>query len=329
MSKFDPFFKPVKIVTLTTYLQVILFVLFFNFSKHNLILAQLNPFIEDPFDAVGSFGIQLAAVAGGLSLLRIFRPYPRGITLKNLTLILNCNLTALLAILVTLIADSVALVRFFPKWIDLSAGLLLAAITCGLLAVNTILLQRILSIGWELKWFTSLRNWPRTLACGLAGMIILASYLPAWRRGIAGGIIAAVLGLVIFFVITALSARMIFADVRPPYEDIFDDLDACYQWIKQHTSALKSFYRRLERFLNRRKVQNLIQSLNPRKHPWRLIVLLAFAGALTLLLNEFQSEGLPQKNKFLWVFSVYTGIETLGVLLGYKLFRKFLGIFQT
>ena len=236
MSKFDSYFKPIKIITLMTCLQTILFVLFFDFSKHNAALAPLNPFLEDPFDAVGSFAVQLSAVAALLALLRIVRPYPRGVTLKNVALILNCNLTALLAILITVIADSTALVRFLPKWIDHSAGWLLASLICGLLAVTTIILQRILFLGLSIKWFSKLRNWPQTLSVGLAGLIIMAFYLPAWRRVIAGSIISALLGIVFFLVITALSTRMIFPEVRSPYEDLLDDLQACYSWVKQHTN---------------------------------------------------------------------------------------------
>lgn len=329
MSKFDSYFKPIKIITLTTCLQTILFVLFFDFSKHNAALAPLNPFIEDPFDAVGSFAIQLSAAAALLALLRILRPYPGGLTVKNLALILNCNLTAVLAILVTIIADSAALVRFLPKWIDHSAGWLLASLICGLLAVTTVILQRILFLGWSIKWFAKLRNWSRTLAVGLAGLMIMAFYLPAWRRGVAGGIIAAVLGMTFFFVISALSVRMIFPEVREPFEDLPDDLQACYGWIKEHSRRFKPFYNRVERVLNHRKVQGLVQAINPRRHSWRLIILLAGIASAGLLLTEFLPEGMPAKGNRLLVFSVYSGLEVAGVLLGYKLFRKFLGIFRT
>ena len=54
MSKFDSYFKPVKITTLLTGLQTFLFVIFINFSKHNAVLADINPFKEDPFNAMTS-----------------------------------------------------------------------------------------------------------------------------------------------------------------------------------------------------------------------------------------------------------------------------------
>ena len=305
-----------------------MFVLFFDFSKHNAALAPLNPFLEDPFDAVGSFAIQLSSAAALLALLRILRPYPRGVSLKNMALILNCNLTALMAMLVTLISDSTALIRFFPKWIGFSAGWLLASLILGLLAVTTIILQRILFLGLSIKWFSKLRNWPQTLSVGLAGLIIMAFYLPAWRRGIAGSVISAVLGMVFFLVITALSTRMIFPEVRSPYEDLLDDLQACYRWIKQHTFRLKPVYRGVEGFFNLRITYKLVQAFNPRKHPWRLIFLLALFAAAGLILAEFIPEGAPAKGNRLLVFSVYIGLETAGVLLGYKLFRTFLGIIK-
>jgi hypothetical protein len=51
------------------------FVVFFFASKHRF--GEVNPFAEDPYDAVGSFGIQLAAVAALAAWLRVVRPYPR------------------------------------------------------------------------------------------------------------------------------------------------------------------------------------------------------------------------------------------------------------
>ena len=121
---------------------------------------------------------------------------------------------------------------------------------------------------------------------------------------------------------------MIFPVVREPYEDLLDDLQACYGWIKQHTMRLKPLYNCVERLLNRRKVQRLVQAFNPRRHHWRLIFLLALLAAAGLILAEFIPEGAPAQGNRLLVFSVYTGLETVGMLLGYKLFRKFLGILK-
>jgi hypothetical protein len=82
-------FRQAKFATLAAFVLVVLFWIFFNASKHISALAQVNVFNEDPYDAVGSFGIQLAILAAVLSFVRILRPYPKGITPENLLLILR------------------------------------------------------------------------------------------------------------------------------------------------------------------------------------------------------------------------------------------------
>jgi hypothetical protein len=51
------------------------FYLFFQTSKHNPALSSVNAFADDPYDAVGSFGVQFALFTALLSLVRAFRPY--------------------------------------------------------------------------------------------------------------------------------------------------------------------------------------------------------------------------------------------------------------
>jgi len=68
-------------------------------------LVKVNAFAEDPYDAVGSFGIQLAVLCAVVSFLRIIRLYSNGITPNNLSLILRRNTVLLLSNSVTLIAN--------------------------------------------------------------------------------------------------------------------------------------------------------------------------------------------------------------------------------
>ena len=91
---------------------------------------------------------------------------------------------------------------------------------------------------------------------------------------------------------------------------------------------LKPLYIRIERFFNLRITYKLVQAFNPRKYHWRLIILVALLAAAGLILAEFIPEGAPAQGNRLLVFFVFTGLETSGVLLGYKLFGNFLGIFR-
>ena len=67
--------KSLKTLAVIVFFLTIFFWAFFDNSKNLPALAVINPFAEDPYDAVGSFGIQLSLFAALLSLLRAFRPY--------------------------------------------------------------------------------------------------------------------------------------------------------------------------------------------------------------------------------------------------------------
>jgi hypothetical protein len=68
--------RSVKVSALLTFGLAILLFPFFDICKHAPALALVNAFAEDPYDAVGSFGIQLAPFLSLLAVLRAFRPYP-------------------------------------------------------------------------------------------------------------------------------------------------------------------------------------------------------------------------------------------------------------
>src|SRR5512141_816551 len=92
-----------KTISFVVFLLTIFFVTFFDNSKNIPLLAVVNPFAEDPYDAVGSFGIQLAFFAALLSLIRAFRPYAtKEFPSNQPLLILRGEIVALLAISVTL-----------------------------------------------------------------------------------------------------------------------------------------------------------------------------------------------------------------------------------
>jgi hypothetical protein len=63
-----------RINALIVLVLALLFTFFFDFTKHNPYLAPINPFAEDPYDAIGSFAMQAVFVLGILSLFRAFRP---------------------------------------------------------------------------------------------------------------------------------------------------------------------------------------------------------------------------------------------------------------
>jgi hypothetical protein len=84
-----------------------LFYLFFQVNKNGP-FRELNPFGVDPYDAVGSFAIQIALLVGLLTYARALRILVDPGQAAKMRLVLRGNLLVLLAILVTLVVDGIA-----------------------------------------------------------------------------------------------------------------------------------------------------------------------------------------------------------------------------
>jgi len=328
MNEVTPFVRRVQFAQLATCLLAALFWIFFDASKHNPALAKANVFIEDPYDAVGSFGIQLAGLSALVSFVRIARPYPKGITSNNLLLILRGEAVALLSVAVTLTADFIAMVRYLPVWTSSSAGWRLAVFICGLMALFALAGWVVLHIGKSLNLLSGSRARGQTIVVCLVGGIILAFYPEAWRQSVPGAIFTALTGMVILFVLCSAIVKLVFPPAGGPYEDIFDDLFSLYQWIKAHARFPGFLFRGMEKFVNIAWMRSLINWLNPRKHAWNFVILVALGMGTAFLIAEAIEEGAPARNVIPLILAVYIGIEGAGVLLGYVLFRRFLGIFR-
>ena len=109
--------KRLRINSLIVFVLALLFAFFFDFTKHNPLFAPLNPFAEDPYDAIGSFSFQAILFLGALSLFRAFRPYRKAQPSDEQKLFLvRTQVTIILSILVTLLGDLIAMVRHVSIW---------------------------------------------------------------------------------------------------------------------------------------------------------------------------------------------------------------------
>lgn len=97
-----------RVTALVTF-TAIAFYLFFQISKGGP-FRDINPFGEDPYDAIGSMAIQVALLLGILTYARALRLRDEPAQAGKIRLILRGNSLVLLAILVTLIGDGHALV---------------------------------------------------------------------------------------------------------------------------------------------------------------------------------------------------------------------------
>jgi len=122
-----------------------LFYASFLFAKQDPALRGVIPFGEDPYDAIGSFGVVIAPLIALVSLVRAFRPYPVGApsTAQRVYLV-RAQAAVVLAVYIALVADMVAMARHPDMWVGAaSRNELLALLTAlGLTAVAAQLLIR-------------------------------------------------------------------------------------------------------------------------------------------------------------------------------------------
>lgn len=323
--------RKIRTSALLVLILAILFYLFFDFTKHAPNLGAANPFSEDPYDAIGSFGIQLALFAALLTLVRAFRPYQQKDTPVMQTLLLRRGeAVALLTVAVTLISDAIGLVRAVIEGGIFPEAEPLAALLGGMLSLTLV-------VGWEVS--LSAREteasrcphpWGRAVIISSLAVLLLAFYPLVWREsGILGGIFTAVTGVIMLFatvwgIATAIFPIMGFA----AYEDIFIDLAAIWVGLRERLHFVKGLFAWLEKTAGLPLVRKLIGWLSPRKHRWNLVVLVAVTVGSLLVMAEIITEGAPgQLGRFLMMIVIYVGIEALGVTLGYAFLGKYLGIY--
>ena len=189
--------KNIKFNTLFVFFLSVVFIWLFFFCKHDPRLSEVNVFNVDPYDAVGSIAVQISFVAAFFSTLRIFAVTNIEIQPSyHLIMILRGNLVSLLSILVNMISDIIALVRFRKIWINSSSGIFLSAMVISFMLITVILILWTLKLDFaknlKIRYNISLKNlW------SLAGFIIIAFYpVPGpFKKSILWAIFTAYLGM--------------------------------------------------------------------------------------------------------------------------------------
>jgi hypothetical protein len=280
-----------------------MFNLFFDRTKHIPGLVSVNPFAEDPFDAVGSFGIQLGAACAMLAALRAFRTNLKTESLYNrYTYTLRAAGASMLAIIVTMLADLGALVRYPSLWRGSTGGTLLLAFTTGLLLLASGFCAYLIGLANRRSVCSKNPLRKPQIVPFLILLFLLVIYPAGWREGTAGAIITAGAGLVFLFVSVALLSKAMFPCPDVPEKDLIDDLN-----------------------LNR-----MPGLLNPRNHEWTLLALVAVILGILFACIEIVGEGVAAEiGRRLLVPLVFIFLESAGVFLGYALFRRFLGIIRS
>jgi hypothetical protein len=295
------------------------FSLFFMASKHDPAFAQVNPFAEDPFDAVASFGVQFVLFIAALSVLRTFRLYPAKTDLgPQAVLIARGQFMGLLAVAVTTTVDGIAMFRHQGMWQHTIAGNQLLGLVAGFFlwaAIGAVGLARTFSPG-------SRKGGLWRMQAGIAFMIVsIAWWYPEnLRQGLAGALFTVFVGYVILFIPIKELAETIGPVSRNPQFDLIDDVASLFGAMKAHVSPLADLCAKIEPALGRIADSKVLSWLDPRVHRWNLVVAVGATIGISLALLELTDGGasLPF-GRVLLVLAVYASVQTLAVAAGYGL----------
>jgi hypothetical protein len=309
----------------------ILFYIFFETCKHTPALGSTNPFAEDPYDAVGSFAIFLSFLSAIMMGLRTFRTYPNNeIPAGQRVLVLRAGAVAILSVVVTLAADAIGLGRAVITTGSFPAARSLAEILVGMSLVTLLTGWIFIRASRGVENQQVQRPWLRGgILCGSA-VLILAFYPLQWREtSVAGGIISALAGMSVLFITTWGLVTVIIPVIEFGYEDVFDDVSAIIKEWGKHIQILDGTVHWIHKAIAQKPMKGILGWINPRRHRWNLAIITAAGLGLMLVLVEALSEGVPTTlERMLLVGGVYVGLGGAGVMLGYVLFGRYLGIFR-
>lgn len=309
-------------------LAALLFLGFFNLTKHHPYFSGINLFTEDPFDAVSSFGVILALGSALLGMLGSFRPHENPFTQEDLHQAVNRTGMVLLACLVSLEADFFAFIFHRQVWMPYPAGwwLLGLTVTFYLLCI---------ACGTSLFYLfsgTVKFNW-QPVDWGLAVLYLLngvaLAYFPdGWRETIAGAVGAILLGFYFLFFGLHFYGGILLKPLENGYSDVLDDLQAWYAWKKRIFKFAGGLFDRLEVAGRSKTMSGLGQALNPRRHAWRLLMVFGLVAGGGLLLVERLVEGPLKQGMVPVLLAIYLGFMLLEAGMAYALLNSRLGIFR-
>lgn len=306
----------------------VVFYLFWQLCKQQPALAQAATFTEDPYDAVGSFGTQLALLIGFIGVVRAFRPTPPNKLTDNQQLLLVRGMYfTCLSIAVTLGADVVAMLRYPGVWFGMPAGFALAALVGGMTLLDLLMVWQVHRSARTSLGQAQPQGWVRAIGISLAGIIICALYPQNWRAGFPVGGLGTVfifftvlLGMVLCF-LSVWAWGMVLAPTREPAsEDFLDDLAVLYTRIKTHAGPFRGALAQVEKLLCSSWLRPIVNWFNPRQGRWYGIALIGLAVGVFLALGE------GHLHLRLGLVEVFAIVEGLAVVLGYAIFEQPLGL---
>lgn len=319
-----------KVTTLLILFLAVLFIIFFFLTKQNSVFSILNPFTDDPYDAVGSFAIQLSFFTAIISLLRAFRPYNKGISQANQKVLLIRGLIiSVLSVFITLITDIIAMLRYYSTWINLTGGQLLGLIVAGMTVLTLFTILLVIHLSKE-KIIVTLKRWKIPGAFFICYVLIFSLYPSLWRQSLIGEIFTVTVGLLLSFLFIRITINPLFPlNPNVPIEDSLDDISAIYLWIKNNTKFRVNLFSLFDKLLSLSVLRLFISWINPRKHKWNFVIIFALFMGILITLDQILGEEISSKSaNFILIIIIFLSFESAAVLLGYRLFAGYLRIFR-
>lgn len=323
--------KSFRPTVITVFALSVLFMVFFFAVKHVAPLVHVNPFAEDPFDAVGGFGVQLALFTALLCILRVFVPHSvKEISASQKLFIIRGCTVSVQSVAVTLAAYVVAMIRYPSQWIFSQDGRVLAFLVGGMTVLAATTAWRIDLLSYNAGLSSDFPARRMALMNCLVGVLILGIYPAEWRHGILGGVLTAILGVVLLLVLTWSLAAALSPRIEVKVEDLRDELADLGVWLGNRGSFPAAIIRGVEKVFAGFADSPVVHSLNPRKHPARFAIVVSIVAGLVLALFKAISEQLfSEPGRLALVAVIFIVIEGLGVLIGHFLFTRYLGVFRT
>lgn len=257
----------------------------FGFAKHDPILRNIIPFGEDPYDAVSSFAAIAVILLALVALARAFFPRIAGRSGRPVY-VLRAQIAIPMCILITLIAEAVAMARHTSLWMEAPGRdklLLLLAAQIGL-SLTTLTLCRPSGPGATLRIM-------RAAAIVLGMEATLAVYPERLILKIPGHLLTVLFGAALLFASVSILVKTWLPDTPPPEP-------SKGAVIKKHLRIVPI------------GVATLIGAL------------VGAAACISELLEPGTSTALT---RILLVGSVYIGLGGAGLLIGYISLGKLLG----
>ena len=261
--------------------------------KRIAFLGTVSPFVEDPYDAVGSFAIQIALAAAAVSVMRAIVAHRAGRLVPPL-LVARGEAVVVLSILVTALADLLAMLRHTEAWHGTRAGGGVVAALVALIVFSVAGLPALIRKGGVRA---TGRQWARALAIVTIFATLLALYPDTWRGTLLAAFTNAASGLLLVFVATWALARILLPGECAECDTLLEE------------------------------IAGIVGVRALRRGPWRYALGAAIAAGIALCAVEVFGEGPPASAMGVaLLFGVILILEGGGVVLGFLLFRRYLAL---